>query len=182
MNTETQIQLLQSAVTHSHAELVILCDLSGSMSAHLNPSDPNSPTRRHVLRQCLLSLAHTLHAGARIYKFGGDVKPFDTFQEQEFAGWDLAFGTDIEKALRVARKHNPARIILITDGSPTEGPAEEIVATAQTIFARIDTYYCGSQSDEHATSLCRQLAQYGGECIIDPSGANMLHDLTLLLC
>ena len=73
-------------------------------------------------------------------------------------------------------------IILITDGSPTEGTAEEIVATAQTIFARIDTYYCGSQSDERATGLCRQLAQYGGECIIDPSGANMLHDLTLLLC
>ena len=94
----------------------------------------------------------------------------------------MAFGTDIEKALRAARKHNPARIILITDGSPTQGTAEEIIATAQAIFARIDTYYCGSQSNEEGAGLCRQLAQYGGECIIDPSGANMLHDLTLLLC
>ena len=182
MNSETQIQLLQNAITTSHAELVILCDLSGSMSAHINPNDPSSPTRRQILRQCLMSLAHTLQAGARIYKFAGDVKPFETFHEQEFAGWDLAFGTDIEKALRVTRKHKPARIILITDGSPTEGTTEEIIATAQAIFARIDTYYCGSQSNEEATGLCRQLAQYGGECIIDPSGANMLHDLTLLLC
>jgi hypothetical protein len=129
-----------------------------------------------------MSLAHTLQDGARIYKFAGDVKPFQTFNEQEFAGWDLAFGTDIEKALRVARKHNPARIIVITDGSPTESTAEETLATAQAIFTRIDCYYCGSQSNEEATGLCRQLAQYGGECIIDPSGANMLHDLTLLLC
>ena len=182
MNTETQIQLLQTAITASHAELVILCDLSGSMSAQINPGNPNSPTRRQILRQCLMNLAHTLQAGARIYKFAGNVKPFQTFHEHEFAGADLDFGTDIEKALRVARKHNPARIILITDGSPTQGTAEEIIATAQTIFARIDTYYCGSQSNEEATGLCRQLAQYGGECIIDPSGANMLHDLTLLLC
>jgi hypothetical protein len=182
MNTETQIQLLQSAITQPHAELIILCDLSGSMSAHIDPANPNSPTRRQILRQCLLSLAHTLQAGARIYRFAGDVKPFQSFHEQEFAGWDLAFGTDIEKALRVARKHNPARIIVITDGSPTESTAEETIATAQAIFTRIDTYYCGNQSDEAATSLCRQLAQYGGECIIDPSGANMLHDLTLLLC
>src|ERR1700678_3463469 len=163
MNTETQIQLLQSAITHAHAELVILCDLSGSMSTHLNPNDPNSPTRPQILRQCLMILSHTLQDGARIYKCAGDVKPFQTFNEQEFAGWDLAFGTDIEKALRVARKHNPARIILITDGSPTEGTTEEIIATAQAIFARIDTYYCGSQSNVEATALCQSLAQYGGE-------------------
>ena len=182
MNTETQIQLLQTAITHSSAEIVILCDASGSMGAHINPTDPTSPTRREVLRQCLMTLAHTLQEGARIYRFAGDVKPFERFNDPEFQGWDLEFGTNIEMALRVARKHNPSRIILITDGSPTEGTAEEIVATAQTIFARIDTYYCGSQSNEEATGLCRQLAQYGGECIIDPSGANMLHDLTLLLC
>ena len=182
MNTETQIQLLQTAITHSSAEIVILCDGSGSMGAHINPTDATSPTRREVLRQCLLALAHTLQEGARIYRFAGDVKPFERFNDPEFQGWDLEFGTNIDMALRVARKHNPSRIILITDGSPTEGTPEETVETAQSIFARIDTYFCGDHSDRRATDLCRELAQYGGECFIDPSGANMLHDLTLLLC
>jgi hypothetical protein len=182
MNTETQIQLLQTAITHSSAEIVILCDASGSMGAHINPTDPTSPTRREVLRQCLMTLGHTLQEGARIYRFAGNVKPFETFDDREFQGFDLDFGTDIEMALRTARKHNPSRIILITDGSPTESTPEETIETAQSIFARIDTYFCGNHSDQSATDLCRALAQYGGECFIDPSGANMLHDLTLLLC
>ena len=59
------------------------------MSAHMNPTDTTSPTRRDLLRQCLMTLAHTLQAGARIYKFAGDVKPFETFNEQEFAGMGL---------------------------------------------------------------------------------------------
>ena len=182
MNTQTQIQLLQTAITHSSAEIVILCDASGSMGAHIDPSDTTSPTRRKVLRQCLMTLAHTLQEGARIYRFAGNVKPFETFDDREFQGFDLDFGTDIEMALRTARKHNPSRIILITDGSPTESTPEETIETAQSILARIDTYFCGDHSDRRATDLCRELAQYGGECFIDPSGANMLHDLTLLLC
>lgn len=180
-NTTRSIQQLNAALESDNAGLVILCDASGSMTA-LVSKEPRK-TRTDVLRETLLALAGTAAAadGFKVYTFAGTVAPLATYDPHALEGYSLEGGTDIGKALRRARRHNPAHIILITDGSDTENSTEELTQLARSIFAKIDTYFCGDHSNATAIATCRELAQYGGNCIVDPGGSHMLESMKLFL-
>ena len=173
----TALATINEALTTDAAEIVILCDCSGSMSERT----PNGKRRYEVLRETLLTLAPKLlaHGGMKLYRFADRVQPMRTWDAQAFEGGDIGHGTNMAGALKKARRHNPAHIILITDGESNDH--EATLQMADTLFSKLDVYFCGEHSHTRAVSLCSELTRYGGTCTVDPGGNNMLGAITLLL-
>jgi len=175
--TTTALATINEALTTDAAEIVILCDCSGSMTE----ATPSGKRRYEVLRETLLSLAPKLLAqgGMRLYRFADRVRPMRSWDAEAFAGGDIGYGTNMAEALKKARRHNPAHIILITDGESNDHAAT--LEMADTLFSKVDVYFCGDHTNTRAAGLCSELTRYGGTCTVDPGGNNMLGAITLLL-
>jgi hypothetical protein len=74
---------------------------------------------------------------------------------------------------------NPSHVVVITDGEPNS--QADAFAQARTMLCRIDVYYCG-RGDVSTVQFCRDLAQFGGEAVIDPQCLTMLESVRLFLC
>ena len=162
-------------VTHDAHDMLILCDTSFSMSA-VNPA--TGLARIEVLRRTLTEILPTLR-GAQLIRFHGEA--YLANDPSIFAA--DGGGTEIAGALRMARGLNPCRVVLITDGQPTDDPAFSL-EIARGMVAQIDAYYCGDPRDTVAIAFLRALVAAngrGGRCVVDPLGAGMLEGMHLLL-
>lgn len=75
------------------------------------------------------------------------------------------------EALTAARYHGCAglHVLLVSDGCPTDGTSEQVIAAALAIGAPVDTVYVGPM-DSHAEGLMRSIASATGGTFV-----NMAH-------
>lgn len=187
-NEELAIQAFNAALTHEKADKVIIGDVSGSMFDMINSI---AKCKFDVMRDCMLRVVSKLDNAAVILfadrserlASWDTMKEFDALRPQSCDPYarcrsHLGFGTDLAHALRAGAKLNPEHIVLISDGQPNS--PDRALAIARTMLCRIDVYYCGSGAAREV-QFCRDLAQYGGEAIIDPACVTMLETVTLFL-
>jgi hypothetical protein len=154
---------------------LILLDTSGSMS------EPVGSRRRidvlaDILRQVLpatpgarliafSSIPHEIESGAPLPEPGG--------------------GTDLAAALNYAGRFHPNRVVVISDGEPTD--ADAALAAARALGCPIGTYYAGDEKNHAATSFLRMLAWSSPDGLGDTRVADLADpkklaaDLRLLL-
>jgi hypothetical protein len=176
-NEEKAIQAFNAALTHEKAEKVIIGDVSGSMLDKINAIEKS---KFDVMRDCMLRVVSKLDRAAVIL-FASQaqrVTTFDAITENAPSYARLGGGTNLAGALRAAAKLNPEHIVVISDGQPNN--AQAALDTARTMLCRIDVYYCGNGAS-HEVQFCRDLAQFGGEAVIDPACVTMLETVTLFL-
>lgn len=180
-NEETAIQQFNAALTHEQTNQVIIGDVSGSMSDIVKTT---GYSKFDTMRNCVLRVVSTLQ-NAAVIMFADITERITSFDAvntlaPEFGRMSMRLGggTALHTALREAAKLNPEHLVVITDGQPNRPDAA--LAIARTMLCRIDVYYCGNGSSDEV-QFCRDLAQFGGEAIIDPSCVTMLETVKLFL-
>jgi hypothetical protein len=180
-NEETAIQAFNAALTHEKAEKVIIGDVSGSMCDIVRAT---GATKFDAMRDCMLRVVSRLeNAAVLLFADRSErVQTWEAFNELApsggFGTMRLGGGTSLHGALRDAAKLNPEHIVVVTDGQPNS--PERALAIARTMLCRIDVYYCGNGASQEV-QFCRDLAQFGGEAVIDSACVTMLETVTLFL-
>jgi len=179
-NEEKAIQAFNAALTHEKSNVVIIGDVSGSMNEAVRTT---GQSKFDAMRDCMLRVVSRMESAAvilfadhseRVLSF----EAFDQLRPSPFSRGRLGYGTKLHGALRAAAKLNPEHIVVISDGQPNNPQAA--LDTARTMLCRIDVYYCGNGAS-HEVQFCRDLAQFGGEAVIDPACVTMLETVTLFL-
>jgi Mg-chelatase subunit ChlD len=142
------------AETFLAADVIVLCDTSGSMSSR---DSRGGQSRYDVACQELASLQTSLPGKLAIISFSSgtmfcpDGKPFN-----------LGGGTDMAGALDFARVADieGMRFILISDGQPDE--EGRTLAAAAKYKSRIDTIFVGPEDDMGGRSFLNRLAAASG--------------------
>ena len=173
-NNEKAIVAFNAALTHEKADTVILCDASASMSQ----STGSGKKRIEIMRECLLRVVSTVTGQAAVILFGRTSKPLHSWESFDADRWTVGCQTNLGGALRRAARMNPSHIVVITDGEPNS--QQDAFDQAHSMLCRIDVYYCG-RGDSGTVQFCKDLAQFGGEAIIDPQCLTMLESVRLFL-
>jgi hypothetical protein len=173
-NQTTAIELCNAALTHEKSDTVILCDVSGSMNDRINSI---ARSKFDVMSDALLQAVSSLSSAA-VFLFGSKVGRLTSFEAMWALRSTLGHNTNLEAALREAARLNPAHIIIITDGQPSR--ADEALIVARRMLCKIDVFYCGSGASQEV-QFCRDIAQFGGQAVIDPACVTMLETVTLFL-
>jgi hypothetical protein len=141
--------------------LVILADVSGSMRGKKHEELTRAVAR--ILGE---------RNDATLYAFNDEV-----FHVPEGLPLPMPYcGTALEKALKVAKKHNPERVLIVTDGHPNSH--HEALSAADALgWTRVDVLFIGESAS--AREFCCELIRNGGRLISEAS--NMLPNITLLL-
>lgn len=139
---------LRKRFREASAEIVVLCDCSGSMEDLIGSENISKFTHMKIaLDDVLLTWPRiklvSFDSVAKVVKNPGKLpKPNG--------------GTDLAAALKLAAQWKPLKTIVISDGLP-DSPSEALEA-AQAMTGAIDTIYCGP--DEHpAIEFLRQLSK-----------------------
>lgn len=172
-NEEKSIALFNSALTHEKSDTVILADVSGSMDQFIPAA---RMSRMEAMKNMLLRVVSAMDQAA-VFMFASRtqrLESWETIAQRYFCGGS----TRLAPALRAASKMNPSHIVVITDGEPHD--MQEALDTARAMLCRIDVYYCGP-GETRCVQFCKDLAQYGGEAVIDPSCVTMLESVNLFL-
>jgi hypothetical protein len=164
MNTNTKaitVVTPRGALTTPKTPLVILADVSGSMRG-----------RKYEELNRALERVLGDRSDATLYAFNSEVLfvPPDLPLPLPYAGTDLA------RAVKVAKKHNPERVLIITDGDP-DSHSEALEAIDKLEWTRVDMLYIGAS--ESARVFCAEMLRNGGRLISEAS--NMLPNITFLL-
>ena len=147
-----------NAVSHGTGT-VILCDSSSSMDL------PAALGRSRImsLREALQQVATPQH---KLLAFASDVVTLSSPHDLP----EPSGGTDLARGLAAAAEHNPAAVIVITDGEPNSPKAA--IAAAGRVSGKIDVIFCGDPADLAAIRFCGMLARIGG-------GRMLRHDWSL---
>jgi len=172
------IVAFNAALTHEKADTVILCDVSLSMEAMLPASGARMLRRIDALKQVLLRTVSKIDHAAVIL-FGRTAKKLNSWDSFDATRYACGGSTNLEGAFFKAKAMNPSHIIVITDGEPNR--EQEALDEARSMLCKVDVYYCGPGVPSSVT-FCNELAQYGGQAVIDPECINMLDTVTLFLC
>jgi Mg-chelatase subunit ChlD len=139
------------AETFTSAEVIIICDTSGSMDQR---DSKGGKSRYAVLLEELTSLQNILPGKIAVIAFSSDVS-FNPAGIAHFYGG----GTDLEKALKfvkVADAIKGMRFILISDGQPNSG--SDALKVARGFQNHIDVIYVGPESNPEGRDFLQKLA------------------------
>lgn len=77
----------------------------------------------------------------------------------------LGGATYLAAALLAIKRQKPEHILIVTDGYPTDDPADSCIAVLQKHFpwVRVDVLFVGSKGDKSAIELMKATVQCGGE-------------------
>lgn len=138
--------------------IVILCDTSSSMD-----DAAGSRRRIEVLREALDRVLPDCPS-ARIIAFGSTAAEVPSASRLP----EPAGGTALHLALDLAAKLDPSQTLVMSDGQPDSESAA--MAAADRVAGRIDTIFCGPDSDRAGRDFMARLARAG-------CGATMHADL-----
>jgi hypothetical protein len=128
------------------ASIVILLDVSSSM-AELIGSRRRIDVLGDILKQVLPAAA-----GARLVAFNSTV-----FEVQSDAPLPQPAGsTELHSALQHVAPWKPCRVVVISDGEPSQ--PEAALAAARALGCEIVTYFAGDESNHAATAFLRALS------------------------
>lgn len=144
------------AATDPKAPVVILCDLSGSMSFPVErDADGRGRSRFSYLQEALRQvLRHCPQA--KVVGFNSGTWTVSTADELP----GPSSGTWMVQAFKHVAKMHPRRTILISDGEPTD-PEQEVFAAAREVSGTIEVIYCGPPDDKTAQRFLSELARKG---------------------
>jgi len=127
---------------------IILGDCSGSMG--YTPSE-GTEAKIDAMRRAL-HMATSKHPLCRVIGFSG--RGVDTFTRERLYDMRAEGGTPMHRALQFAHNMKPTRVILITDGQPTDSSTSDILLWA-THYAEypIDTVATDGADDEFLEAL-----------------------------
>lgn len=175
-DNDKAIVAFNAALTHEKSDVVILADVSASM--HQFISGRLSGSRFDAMKNCLLRVVGSLDQAAVIL-FGERHCKLRSWEHFYAAKVHCGHSTNLADALRAANKLNPSHIIIITDGEPNS--ENDALNQARTMLCKIDVYYCGP-GESRAVRFCNEVAQYGGQAVIDPECVTMIGAVQLFLC
>lgn len=136
----------------SEAEVVVVVDVSGSMTSY-----DGEPKARWQRAQDVLTDLQGQYSGKIV------LVPFSTDVEFSFSGMlpPCNGGTNMDKALRFVRDLSSAyQIVLVTDGEPNS--REATIAEAKKLHSPLTVMYVGAENDMRAREFLNELAQVSG--------------------
>lgn len=143
---------MKQRFTNCTAEIVVLADVSGSMSDVIGSS--GLPKWQHLA--IALKDVLTLHPKIRLVAFHS--YPVELKNPAELP--EPAGGTALDEALKMAAKYKPRKTIIISDGLPDDGKAA--LDAADKMTGQIDTIYCGPDSHPAVEWLKKLSRSTGG--------------------
>lgn len=144
------------ANTWMNCKIVLICDVSGSMSAE----DGRDGLRRFdVLVQQVRAIQEENPGGVAIVSFSSNVAWQPNGNPEFFKG-----GTNMLKALQYVKSIDgtPIRITLLSDGEPDFGSEQKVINFARAFVTKIDTIYIGPEDKPRGRDFLQQLAAATG--------------------
>lgn len=158
--------------------VVLLCDNSTSMlDAATTTSGPRTYTVRHHSRTeqrimprhaALCEALEPIRKLGRVIAFADQTRELGQSESMPEPGSTCGSGTDVARAIRHATKLNPARTILISDGSPNN--ADAAFEAAEQLPGILETIFVGDENDTRAKAFMREIATKCGGNFEDLSG------------
>ena len=137
------------ARTNLGGPIVILCDTSGSMD-----ESAGSRTKIQVLRDSLSDWLPELIL-PRLISFGSTARLVASSADLPSPGG----GTALHLGIDLAAASSPSRTLVFSDGYPDDEAAA--LAAAERLTGRIDTIFCGPDSDIKGREFLAKLARIG---------------------
>jgi len=160
------------ATHHKGKPLAVLADVSDSMSDRA----PSGLSKFMELRAALIS-SLARREDYSLVAFAGDVE----MVESPAKLYNTGGSTRLANALRCVAKQGAERLLIVTDGHPTDSPPDSCLAVLDELFpwVRVDVLFIGPPDDSSATALLRRVARNGG--VMYSTERHYLQSLTLLL-
>lgn len=153
-NTLAKTTGAEIAARNTEKPFLVLADASGSMDEHL----PNGNTRFSELRAALGSAL----SGRKDYKLVCFGSEFEAVPNARSLRWEGG-GTMLAKALEAMASVHVERILIATDGEPTDYPTEKCLTVLDELYpwVRVDVLYIGAERGQ-GEILMRKVARNGG--------------------